>query len=193
MLLLSIEEGWPMRIVSGEYKSRKLKTLVGDSTRPTSDKIRGAIFDSIAFEANMDSMLDVFSGSGAMAIEAISRGFKLAYANDNNRAAIKIIKENINALKLNQEISVFNLDYKRFLKAMADKQVDLIFIDPPYDKFDLSEIMDMINEYNILRDQGLVIIEGSKALILDENIGHLSLFKEKAYKATVIKYYRKDD
>lgn len=182
-----------MRIVSGEFRSRSLKTLVGNDTRPTSDKIRGAVFDSIAFEADMNSIIDMFSGSGAIAIEAISRGFKIAYANDKNRAAIKIINDNLKSLKIKNEVSVFNLDYKRFIKAMENKQVDLIFIDPPYAEFDVSEILETISEYNLLSDHGIVIIEESSQVSLADKINDLILFKEKKYKSTSLFYYRKED
>lgn len=180
-----------MRIVSGEFKSRVLKTLKGNNTRPTSDKIRGAIFDSIAFEGNYHSFLDLFSGSGAMGLEAISRGYDYSIFNDNNRDAVNIIKANIKDLGVSQQAKVFSFDYKKLIKSLNEK-VDLIFIDPPYDKFDLSSLLSMISEYDLVNDDGIIIIEGSNQTKLETKIGNFSLFKEKTYKSTTILYYRKD-
>lgn len=182
-----------MRIVSGEFRSRQLKTLRGDNTRPTSDKIRGAIFDSIAFEHNLNSMLDLFSGSGAMGIEAISRGFDYAILNDNSRDAIKIIKENVKSLDVNKKVKLLNYDYKKCLLSLKDQQIDFIFIDPPYDQFDVDEILEIISLNNILSNHGIVVVEGSNKLTTLNAVHDLRLYKEKDYKSTVLKYYRKGD
>lgn len=179
-----------MRIVSGTHKSRVLKTLKGDNTRPTSDKIRGAIFDSIAFDGTYKSILDLFSGSGAMGLEALSRGFDHATLNDNSRQAINIIRENVKNLGVQKETKIYNYDYKRCLKSVG-RSYDLIFIDPPYDKFDVNDILEMIQDLSLLNEYGIVIVEGSKQLELDEEVKDLKLYKEKDYKSTVVKYFRK--
>lgn len=178
-----------MRIVSGEYRSRTLKTLKGDNTRPTSDKIRGAIYDSIAFDTNYKTMIDLFSGSGAMALEALSRGYNKAILNDKSKDAVSIIKENIKALKVEKQTTVYNLDYKHCLKKCS--KVDMIFIDPPYDKFDLEELIRLIHSYDLINDDGMIIIEGSNQTELPETIDSFYLSKKKDYKSTVILYYRK--
>ena len=181
-----------MRIVSGEFRSRNLKSLKGDNTRPTSDKIRAAIFDSIAFDDyKYQTMLDLFSGSGAMGLEAISRGFSKVVFNDNNKAAIRIIKENINDLKVKDKTIVYGYDYKHTLKIMEDSAIDLIFIDPPYDKIDLNEIFKLISDLNVLSDDGIIIVEGSNKLDLAKNIEDFTKYKEKDYKATRIMYFKK--
>lgn len=180
-----------MRIVSGEFKSRSLKTLKGDNTRPTSDKIRGAIFDSITFDSNYGIFLDLFSGSGAMGIEAISRGYDFSYLNDKNKAAINIIKSNVKEIGISNKVKIFNLDYKKMLEVL-DEKMDVIFIDPPYDKFDIDELLKLIIEYDLLSDDGIIIIEGSKELQAKNEIESLSLYKEKDYKSTKLMYYRKD-
>lgn len=181
-----------MRIVSGKYRSRHLKTLKGDNTRPTSDKIRGAIFDSIAFEHNLNTMLDLFSGSGAMGLEAISRGFESVILNDNSRDAIRIIKDNVSSLGVNSKVQVLNYDYKKCLLTL-NKQLDVIFIDPPYDQFDVNEILKIISHNNLISNHGIVIVEGSNKLSVLNKVDNLNLYKEKDYKSTVVKYYRKED
>lgn len=181
-----------MRIVSGKHRSRVLKSLKGDNTRPTSDKIRGAIFDSIAFDGNYKTMLDLFSGSGAMGIEALSRGFEFVVFNDNSKQAVNIIKENIKSVDLIKQSKVYALDYRKCLKLMKGSYTfDLIFIDPPYDKIDVSEIIELISTLQLLNDEGIIIVEGSNHLKLSDEIANFKLYKEKDYKSTLIKYYEK--
>lgn len=178
-----------MRIVSGVFRSRSLKTLKGDNTRPTSDKIRAAIFDSIAFESNYKTMLDLFSGSGAMGLEAISRGFTAVILNDKSREAVKIIRENVKDLDCQSQCKVMNDDYKYCLK--KSKPVDLMFVDPPYDKVDLEEIVRLSAEYKLINDDGMIIIETSSQTNLKEEINEFYISKIKDYKSTRIIYYRK--
>lgn len=183
-----------MRVIAGKYKSRKLKTLAGKHTRPTADKLKGAIFSSIAFEVKYGQMLDLFSGSGAMGIEAISRGFDYAYFNDNSKEAISVIKKNIKELKLEAKSKVFNFDYQQALKVVSkNKKIDFIFIDPPYDKIDITNVFDNINKYDILSEKGLVCVETSNKQVLLDKYHDLIKYKEKNYKATTIAYYRKEE
>lgn len=178
-----------MRIVSGIYKSRSLKTLEGNNTRPTSDKIRAAIFDSIAFESNYKTMLDLFSGSGAMGLEAISRGFSFVTLNDKSRDALKIIRENVKDLGCQSQCKIMNEDYKYCLK--KSKPVDLLFVDPPYDKVDLEEIIKFSSDFELINDEGMIIIEASSQTDLKKEIGNFYISKIKDYKTTRIIYYRK--
>lgn len=178
-----------MRIVSGEFRSRSLKTLRGDNTRPTSDKIRAAIFDSIAFESNYKTMLDLFSGSGAMGLEALSRGFTSVILNDKSRDALKIIRENVKDLGCQSQCKIMNEDYKYCLK--KSKPVDLLFVDPPYDKVDLEEIIKLSSEYSLINDEGMIIIETSSQTNLKEEINEFYISKIKDYKSTRVIYYRK--
>lgn len=178
-----------MRIVSGEFRSRSLKTLRGDNTRPTSDKIKAAIFDSIAFESNYKTMLDLFSGSGAMGLEALSRGFTSVILNDKSRDALKIIRENVKDLGCQSQCKIMNEDYKYCLK--KSKPVDLLFVDPPYDKVDLEEIIKLSSEYSLINDEGMIIIETSSQTNLKEEINEFYISKIKDYKSTRVIYYRK--
>ena len=183
-----------MRVIGGKYRSRKLRTLKGDATRPTADKIKGAIFNSIAFETNYNIMLDLFSGSGAMGIEGISRGFKYVYFNDSNKQAVNVIKNNLKDLELIKNIEVYNLDYKDVIRVISKKtKVDFIFVDPPYDKIKISDILKAINKYDVVQKQGIVCVETSTHHKMDENYGTLKKYKEKTYKTTTITYYRKEE
>ena len=183
-----------MRVIGGSLRSRHLKTLKGDNTRPTADKIKGAIFSSIAFDTNYNKMLDLFSGSGSMGIEAISRGFKIVYFNDKNRSATNIIKSNLKTLDLMAQSHVYNLDYKECLRVVSkESEIDFVFIDPPYDEIDINEIFKEINKYEIVSEGGIVCVETANTLTLDDNYDKLVKYKEKNYKATNVAYYRKGE
>lgn len=183
-----------MRVIGGLFRSRKLITLKGDNTRPTADKIKGAIFSSINFDTNYNKMLDLFSGSGSMGIEALSRGFKFCYFNDKNRSAVNIIKTNLKSLDLSKETKVFNLDYKDCIRLVSkETQIDFIFIDPPYDQIDIEDIFNSISEYNVVAKDGIVVIETANTLHLKERYANLVKYKEKNYKATNVAYFRKEE
>ena len=115
-----------MRVISGKYRSRRLKSLSGDNTRPTTDKVKESMFN----------MIGPYSGSGALAIEAISRGCEHAYCVDRNFSAIKIIKENIALTKEEQLFSVIKSDANKAIERFKQEKLcfDYVFLDPPYAK-----------------------------------------------------------
>ena len=120
-----------MRIIAGDFKGLKLKSPEGD-TRPTSEKAREAIFSSLQLEIPGAAVLDLFAGSGAMGIEAASRGAEKVVFNDNSKEAARIVAENCVRARLDAEIH--NMDYNRLLKKLSaeGEKFDIIFIDPPY-------------------------------------------------------------
>ena len=118
-----------MKIISGIYKGRNILGYNIDGTRPTQDRIKENLFNSINFLLEDKIVLDLFSGSGNLGIEALSRGAKYAYFVDNSKKSIDIIKKNINNLNINNCKVIFN-DYKKVLNSI-DK-VDIVFLDPPY-------------------------------------------------------------
>ena len=133
-----------MRVISGTARGKKLNTLSGLNTRPTLDRVKEAVFSIIQFDLEDKNVLDLFSGSGALAIEALSRGAKNAVMCDNSSEAIKIIKQNAEALKkLNKE----------------NKKFDIIFLDPPYKSDFAIKSMEYIFRNNMLLDDGIIIFE----------------------------------
>lgn len=147
-----------MRIISGKARGTKLYTLDGMNTRPTLDRVKESLFSIIQNELIDADILDLFSGSGALALESLSRGAKEAVLCDNNIEAIKIIKKNIEKCHLGENTNVIYSDYKSCLKKI-NKKFDIIFIDPPY-KLDIAiKAIDLIQEYDILKKDGIIIIE----------------------------------
>ena len=149
-----------MRIISGTARGTKLYTLDGLTTRPTLDRIKEPLFSIIQTYINDESnVLDLFAGSGALGLEALSRGALKAYFCDKSYEATNIIKKNIEKTHLQEKSVVINKDYKKCLELLQDKKFDIIFIDPPY-RFDIAvKSVEKILELNILADNGIIVLE----------------------------------
>ncbi len=147
-----------MRIITGLARGTKLITLEGDHTRPTSEKVKEAVFSAIQFDVHDRKVLDLFGGSGQMALEAVSRGAEKAVIIDNDRGAFSVIKENAAKAKLMEKCVILNSDWKDFVKHTKDK-FSLVFLDPPYKAGFLDEVLAKIYEYKILTDDAIVVCE----------------------------------
>jgi len=162
----------------------KLDTLSGEDTRPTLDRVKEALFNIIQSYIYDAKVLDLFSGSGALAIESISRGAKYAISCDNSKKAIQIIKTNIQKCHFTEEIEVINKDYKKTLEDMKDKKFDIIFLDPPY-KTDFGiDAIEIIMKNNMLEEEGIVVFE------TDRENEYIDSIKEYANVLNVRKYGR---
>lgn len=158
-----------MRVVAGKYRGKKLKEFNLETTKPTLDKVKESIFNLIQFDVADAVVLDLFSGTGALGIEAISRGAKKTYLIDNNKDAIKLINENLKGVEGNYEI--LNLDFKQFLNSTNEK-FDIVLLDPPYNT-DFGKIgIELIMGNNLLKNNGIIIFETSeKKEVMLEDIG----------------------
>ena len=179
-----------MRVISGIYKSRKLTGYNMPNIRPTMDKVKESIFAMLNLYSNDSVFLDLFGGTGAIGIEAISNGAKESYIIDNDKNSINVINKNINDIGI-KNIKVIHSDYKEAIKNFSnnEKKFDIIFIDPPYGRIKIKDVLNKINEYNILCEDGLVVCEYEDEKI-DDNIGSLILFKDKKYGKTVVRIYK---
>ena len=150
-----------MRVISGTARGKKLNTLSGLNTRPTLDRVKEAVFSIIQFELEDKEVLDLFSGSGALAIEALSRGAKSAVLCDNSHEAIRIIRQNIEETKLESKVEIINKDYVDALKKLSkqNRKFDIIFLDPPYKSDFAIKSMEYIFRNNMLLDDGIIIFE----------------------------------
>lgn len=150
-----------MRVVSGKYRGKKLKEFDLTSTKPTLDKVKEAMFDMIQFDVVDAVVLDLFSGTGALGIEAISRGAKRTYLVDNNIQAIKIIKENLKGVE--GDVCVCNQNALDFLKSTKEK-FDIVLLDPPY-KTDLGlKAIELLINENKLNNNAIILFETSDDL-----------------------------
>lgn len=159
-----------MRVITGVAKGHKLKAPKGMNTRPTTDRIKENLFNIIG-DINTDSLiLDLFAGSGNIGIEFLSRGAKKCYFIDSNISSYKIILENIDKTKFNDKSEVYKNTYDRVLKTLGNKTIkfDYIFLDPPYNKGLVENAVNLIEKYDLLAKDALIIIEHEKSLNLSE-------------------------
>ena len=147
-----------MKIISGKYKGRNLDGHNLDGTRPTMERVKESLFAIIQNHLDNAIVLDLFSGSGNLGIEALSEGASYAYLVDFNKKAAITIKNNLNNIGIN-EAEVINLDYKKALNYLKDKKMDLIFLDPPYKTDYIEQSIKLIDENNMLNEDGLIICE----------------------------------
>ena len=178
-----------MRIVSGIYRGKKLKSPIDELTRPTSDKVKESLFNIIGSKVVGAVCLDLFAGSGALGIECLSRGASKVIFNDKNDNAIKVIKDNLNSLsRIEGEVVVTKKDYREAIKNL-DCKIDILFLDPPYALKINQDIIDEMIKNNRLNDRAYIVVETNKDDSLEEKNTY-EFFKEYKYgltKLTVIK------
>ncbi len=148
-----------MRIISGNMRGTKLYTLEGENTRPTLDRVKEALFSKINIMLEDAKVLDLFSGSGALGLESLSRGAKQAVLCDSSREAMKIIKQNVDKTRSNENVVLLNYDYKKALEQLKNEQFDIIFLDPPYKTTFAEDATKIIYNMNLLKEEGLIILE----------------------------------
>ena len=177
-----------MRVISGTKRGAVLFSPGGDETRPTTDRVKENIFNLIQFEMNYGPVLDLFSGSGALGIEALSRGCEFCTFLDMSKSACDIIKKNITKTDFNDKSEVLNKNFEDFLNS-AHLKYSLIFLDPPYHKGYIDRALKIIGDKNILSADGIIVCECDYDEILAENEKFVKI-KEKQYgrvKITVLK------
>ncbi len=152
-----------MRIITGRAKGKKLFTLEGDATRPTSERIKGAIFSAIQFDVEGRRVLDLFAGSGQMGLEALSRGATHATFIDSSRDAMEIVKKNAVATNLFDESKFIVSDGANYLRKCAGRdKYDLVFIDPPYAMNLCKKTVEALLRYEALSDGAIVVLESGE-------------------------------
>lgn len=182
-----------MRIIAGEFASRKLETKKGNTTRPTLDKVKEAIFSSLGSYFDGGNVLDLYAGSGAIGLEALSRGMDKAYMSDIDRIACSVIKKNIQTLHVEDRCDVYPiLDMKMLFKMKEEnRQFSLIYLDPPYAKQKNDKIIHWIDENDLLTKDGTFVIESLKEETYQyHDLQNLIFHKESIYGITKITYYK---
>lgn len=177
-----------MRIVSGNYGGRPLKTLEGKITRPTSDKVRGAIFNMIGPYFEGGRVLDLFAGSGGLAIEAVSRGMEKAVLVERDQKAQSVISANITMTKEPERFKLLKMDAYHALETLK-QPFDLIFLDPPYAQEDIIKTIELLDRNNLLSEVVMVVCETDKSVELPEEIASLGIWKQKNYGISKVTVY----
>lgn len=188
-----------MIVISGKYKGRKLKTLAGLNTRPTSARTKEDIFNILSnyFIYHDKISFDPFGGSGALSLEGLSRGIKKAYISDHHHGAIKVINENFHHVPP-ADYEIWELDYLAALEHLQvlGVKVDLVYLDPPFAKTEAYyKLLDFMIKQQLIRRWGCVVIESAKPLdlALIKNQFHLSLLREKKFKTKYFYLLRNEE
>lgn len=176
-----------MRVITGAAKGRRLKTLEGLDVRPTSDMVKEAIFSVIRFDLEGANVLDLFSGSGQLGIEALSGGAKSCRFVDSSRASLDITRENVVHCGLENMATMTLSDGVDFIRN-ARIPFDIIFLDPPYGKGLIEKVMPFAGEK--ISDRGIAVCEHEKGLCLPEDFGKLKRSKVYRYGKTEVTVFR---
>ena len=179
-----------MRVITGKARGVSLKTPEGLQTRPTTDRVKEALFSVIQFDIPTAVVLDLFGGTGQLGIEALSRGAKRAVFVDESEKACKLIRENLRRTRLEQEASVIRCDYLAYLRHCTEKY-DIVFLDPPYAEVFLENALKMITEIDILQSGGIIVTERPLGMDLPYEFEGYTRSKDYKYGSTLITLYRK--
>ena len=156
-----------MRIITGRARGAQLYTLPGEITRPTSERAKQAIFSMIQFGIEGREVLDLFAGSGQMALEAVSRGAAHATVCDSYRAACDIIEKNIRKTRAESEVTLICADYAEALKRLRGRvKFDIVFLDPPYNKGLVGSALKLLWQYDLLKPTSVIVCESGGEDIL---------------------------
>lgn len=175
-----------MRVISGIYKGRSLKghDIVG--TRPTMDRVKESVFAIIQGYIKDAVVLDLFAGSGNLGIEALSNGASCCYFNDSNFKCINAISSNIKNIGISKECILLNKDYKDAIEYFKNQKIkfDIIFLDPPYKDNVNNLIVELIVKYNLLNDDGIMVLEMDNDFLLENST--INIIKVKRYGDKVV-------
>ena len=177
-----------MRIVGGFYKGRVLEPFEKIGVRPTSDMVRESLFNIIRYKVVGAKFLDLFCGTGAIGIEALSRGAKKVVLNDGGRDSVNLTKKNLLKLKISEGVEVLNSDALGFLLRTSEK-FDVVYIDPPYASDLGQKALDLVQ--NVLEIDGIVIYESEK--IFDGEVEGLTVYDRRKYGRAHLTFFRKGE
>ena len=178
-----------MRIVAGEYKGRKIKAPLDNRVRPTTGKVKEAMFSMLSNDIPGAFVVDLFSGTGNLGLEALSRGARKCCFVDNSQSSLKLIEENINTLGANDRAVVIRGHYLKGIMSLSEK-ADVILMDPPYNKDIPEKAIEAVLEHDVLSEDGVILVEHYYREKLNESYGRLKLDRERSYGTIVLSVFR---
>lgn len=181
-----------MRVISGRARGRSLKAVPGTGTRPTTDKVKEAVFSMIGPYFDGGAVLDLFAGTGGLGIEALSRGMDQAVFIDIEKKSIDIIQENLRGTGFTELSEVYRNEAGRALKVLAKRgaSFDLVFLDPPYRLKSIEELVQTMETGGLLRPGAILVIESDAADVYDHAIGGVGFDRRSVYGDTAISIYQ---
>lgn len=178
-----------MRIISGMRRGHKLFEFEGDDVRPTTDRVKESIFNIIQSFVPGSMCLDMFAGSGALSLEALSRGARHAVLIDADKRSVDIIKKNVTSLRFSEYCDIINMSCFDYMDKVKEK-FDIIFLDPPYNKDFIEPSLSKILEHDILADDGIIVLESDDTDFHGE-YAPLAVYRQRKYGRTYITVYKK--
>jgi 16S rRNA (guanine966-N2)-methyltransferase len=180
-----------VRVIAGTAKGRLLKAVPGIGTRPTTDKVKEAIFSMIGPYFDGGLGLDLFAGTGGLGIEALSRGMDRVIFIDMDKTSIQVVEDNLRTLGFNEQAEVYRNEAQRALKVLAKRglKLDLIFLDPPYRMKQIDEILLQLQQMELLQDEAIVLVEHEAGHAYADEIGQFHVRKRTIYGETAITIY----
>ena len=179
-----------MRIIAGDYKGRRLIAPADRNVRPTSDKVKEAMFSMLQTRIEDAKVLDLFGGTGNLGLEALSRGAESCIFCDASKTSIKMIRENIDMCRAGEYSTVIWGDYMKALTRISgSEKMDIILLDPPYALGLLPKVLAAIRELDILADDGVIVCEHYKETELEDNESGFEKLKSKHYGKVVLSLF----
>ena len=179
-----------MRIIAGQWRGKTLRSVKGMATRPTSDRVRESLFNILSLRIRDANVLDLFAGTGALGIEALSRGAKSAVFVDESKEAAAVIRKNLEECRLMEKARIIRWNIARNLNCLNryDKHFDLIFMDPPYHSGLIAPALAHLTAENCLADSACIVIEHDISEDISEDIRHFYLSDQRKYGRTFISF-----
>lgn len=181
-----------MRVVSGRFRGTRLDTVMGDKTRPTTDKVKEAMFSMLMPYLDGGHVLDLYAGTGGLGIEAVSRAMTQATLVDRQFQAVKVIQQNVEKTHDSQVFTILKSPAQQALQrfALEDVAFDLVLLDPPYAKETIDDDMRFMSENHLLNDGAIVLAESNDAANLPDEGDRFKIIQQKQYGITVVTIYQ---
>jgi 16S rRNA (guanine966-N2)-methyltransferase len=180
-----------MRVIAGTYRSRRIAAPPEEVTRPTSDRLRETLFNVISQQVRGSRFLDLYAGSGAVGIEALSRGAEMVYAVESNKKAVRTIEQNLNSLDITDHFELIHSDVATAMKQLSGNQFNIVYVDPPYREHGAYEqAFRLLGELKLLATDAIVIAEHDKHFDPGDAVASLSRYRTLKQGDAVLSFYR---
>lgn len=183
-----------MRIITGTAKGHILKNIKGNKTRPTLDRVREAVFSVLGHRVADSIFLDLFAGTGAVGIEALSRGAKICYFIEKDKKMCGLIKDNLDRCRLRDKAKIYNMDALKLIPFLQqqepDLRFDLVYLDPPYEEDLYEPVLRLLEKSVLLHTKTILAAETDYRKVLPDKFGTMELCKQNRYGDTKIWYYK---
>ena len=184
-----------LRVISGKARGLKLDTPKNQDVRPTTDRVKESLFNMINSYIMDSNILDLFAGTGSLGIECLSRGAKNCVFVDKSKDSINIVRSNVKKARVENESTILNVDFKDAVKRLStqNQKFDVIFMDPPYYENMFIECLKSIDKFNLLDEDGIIVVEHDTKDLFEDSIGRLNKSREKKYGNTTLTFYKMEE